>query len=279
MALPLTDPARSTLLRLSGRDALDVLHRISTQTLLDLEPSRARATLFCDFRGRLLHRAIVARAGDSVWLLRDDAPVDALLAFVDRHVFREDVRLEPGDGAGASVTTVRGGGLAPGSVIERGGVPVRVQLDADIALAIGDAAGLEPATELDRMFAGRPRHGHEIAEAFTPYEIGLAREVHLSKGCYTGQEVLLRLMTYESVRRRLVRVRGTGAAPATPLPIATSELATAGVLTSAIADGESWIGLAVVANAAAEPGMALSIGDASAKIEHAFPVERPLGLP
>src|SRR5258706_12135430 len=82
-----------TLLCLEGRDALALLHRISTQSLLDLAPGQAAATLFCDFRGRLLHRAIVAVTRDRVvWLLRDDAPALPPAAFLARFLFREDVR-------------------------------------------------------------------------------------------------------------------------------------------------------------------------------------------
>src|SRR5262245_37364328 len=84
----------STLLRLEGRDALELLHRISTQFLSDLAPGQARFTLFCDFRGRLEHRALVAVTADrAVWLLRDDAPAGPLAAYVERYIFREDVRM------------------------------------------------------------------------------------------------------------------------------------------------------------------------------------------
>src|SRR5205809_6240655 len=89
----------STVLRLEGRDALPLLHRISTQALLDLRPGSARATLFCDFRGRLLHRAVVAVTSDgAVWLLRPDAHGAELAAVVERMVFRDDVVLEDRSG-------------------------------------------------------------------------------------------------------------------------------------------------------------------------------------
>src|SRR5215471_9468113 len=92
---PPSDPPGSTALRLLGGDALALLHRISTNALLDLGPGGARGTLFCDFRGRLLHRAVVGLDGEgAVWLLRDDAPGAPLAAFIDRHVFRDDVRID-----------------------------------------------------------------------------------------------------------------------------------------------------------------------------------------
>ena len=84
----------TTLVRLEGAETLDLLHRISTQDMSDLAPGMARATLFCDFRGRLLHRAIAARTADgAVWLLRDDAGTAELIAYLERFIFRESVRV------------------------------------------------------------------------------------------------------------------------------------------------------------------------------------------
>src|SRR6185295_18283504 len=96
----------------------------------------------------------------------------------------------------------------------------------------------------ERIAAGRAAHGHEIVDEFHPFEIGLAHEVHLDKGCYTGQEILLRLVTRQAVRRGLARVAGAGAPPSTP---ANLQLGgdTIGRLTSAVADGDGWVGLAV----------------------------------
>src|SRR5262252_3223782 len=81
-------------LRLTGRDALGLLHRISTQMLMDLKPGESRATLFCDFRGRLLHRAVVSVAEDGAVWLRSETPAPELVAFLDRHIFRDDVVIE-----------------------------------------------------------------------------------------------------------------------------------------------------------------------------------------
>jgi len=292
---PDTSLFHTTALRLTGRDALAVLHRISTQFLSDLRAGESRATLFCDFRGRLLHRAFVARlADDSIWLLRDDAPGAGLDAYVDRHVFREEVSIE--DASERLHVRVRlDAGVEPGAVTEAGGVPVRLGVAPGVSFDLTEGASAEAASvpsraeeraawERRRIESGLPRHGHEIGEDFTPFEVGLAREVHLQKGCYTGQEALMRLTTYDSVRRRLARVTGTGAAPEAP---AALNLAgeRAGVLTSAIAVENGWLGLAVLTAAAREtpthggPGarVALEDGRALASIE-AFPVERPLGL-
>ena len=274
--------AAGAALRLPGRDVLTVLHRVSTNALADLPAGAARPTLFCDFRGRLLHRALIARTrDDAVWMLRDDGPGDALAAFIDRSVFREDVRIEDRSPAlRMQLVRMPDAQLAAGAVIEDGADPSLVMMDSTFALASEAASpGGAPVGEAARIEAGWPRHGHEIADSFTPYEVNLAHEVHLAKGCFTGQESLQRLVTYESVRRQLVRVAGEGAAPATPCDVVEGG-ERAGVLTSSAPDERGWTGLAVLRRdrLEARPVFALADGRALA-IREVFPMRRPLGRP
>lgn len=269
---------------LEGRDVLPLLHRISTQRLDDLGSGETRMTLFCDPRGGLLHRAAVARLGDLVWLLRNDAPPASLAAHLDRHVFRERVRIvEPPPGL--AVRAVAGGfGILAGSVEERGGVPAQVQVEEAFGYATEDVlSGAAPISDSDaeaaRILAGWPRHGFEVREAFNPYDIGRACEVHLGKGCYTGQESLLRLITYGGVRRGLARLEGDGRAPAVPAPLNAGGREV-GTLTSAVARAGGWIGLAVVKLEAVESGAEFGAGaDATARVADVFPQSRPSGLP
>ena len=269
-----------TLLRLTGADALAVLHRLSTQTLLDLEPGACRMTLFCDFRGRLLHRAAVGRTRDgAVWLVRDDAPAPELAAYLDRHVFREEVRLEEGPAHRAVLPEPQGFGLAPHTVVERDGVPHRLQIGPAFGLEVGGPRSTaDPAGERLRILAGRPRHGHEIVSAFSPFEVGLAHEVHLDKGCFTGQEALMRMVTYGGVRRRLALVTGPGPSVAAPCDV-LDRGKVAGVLTSSAGAEAGWIGLAVIRNEALEAPTALEVaGTGAIGPPQAFPPTRPLGL-
>jgi hypothetical protein len=238
-----------TALRLTGRDSLALLHRISSNALLDLPSGQARATLFCDFRGRLLHRAHVLHTeGGTVWLLRGDAEGGSLAAFVDRFVFREEVHLE--------------------------------DRTAEFGWTLEGVRWGEPLLEPERIARGLPRAGAEIAESFNPYEVNLAHEVHLAKGCYTGQEALQRLVTYDSVRRRLVHLAGDGAPPAPQdvFAVTAADDRAAGALTSAAPRPEGgWIALAVVRRDA--PG-ALRLADGRTLGEPvAFAETRPQGRP
>jgi folate-binding protein YgfZ len=264
------DPTGSTALRLVGGDALALLHRISTNALLDLRPGEARGTLFCDFRGRLLHRAVVYRDAGGVWLLRDDAPGETLAAFVDRHVFRDDVRLEDRS-HDLHVRRVDPARANPP------GIPGSVRLE-DETLAVGADSGI-PASELERIRAGRAAHGHEIVEEFNPLEVGLGNEVHLDKGCYTGQEALQRLTTYRSVRRTLIRVTGAGPPPPVPREVSGGGT-TVGRLTSAASipgSAPTWMGLAVVRLDALESASPLSVDGESVLEVERIPARRPVG--
>ncbi|MHC4816935.1 MAG: CAF17-like 4Fe-4S cluster assembly/insertion protein YgfZ, partial [Planctomycetota bacterium] len=67
---------------------------------------------------------------------------------------------------------------------------------------------LEPA-DVDRIRVrqGIPAFPNEINERHNPWEAGLADAISLTKGCYIGQEVVSRLITYEKVQRNLAGLR------------------------------------------------------------------------
>ena len=74
---------------------------------------------------------------------------------------------------------------------------------------VGEAMGLQPfgthALETLRVEAGIPKMGPDLNENIVPPEANLeGKSFSLSKGCYPGQEVVARMDTYGSVRRRLV---------------------------------------------------------------------------
>lgn len=74
--------------------------------------------------------------------------------------------------------------------------------------------------EQRRIAAAAPAVPADLGPADLPNEAGLeATAISFTKGCYLGQEVMARLKSMGQVRRRLLRVHGTGPAP-TALPAA-----------------------------------------------------------
>lgn len=73
----------------------------------------------------------------------------------------------------------------------------------------GKAHGIKPvgskAREALRMEAGIPKAGADLNEEIVPPEANLeGKAFSLTKGCYPGQEVVARMDTYGSVRRKMV---------------------------------------------------------------------------
>jgi folate-binding protein YgfZ len=65
----------------------------------------------------------------------------------------------------------------------------------------------EEEYDILRVESGLPAAGRELSEDFTPFEVGLQSTVSDQKGCYTGQEVLARQVTYDKVTQRLVGLK------------------------------------------------------------------------
>lgn len=80
----------------------------------------------------------------------------------------------------------------------------------ELPLVEGDAVMLE----ILRIEAGIPRLFHELGPEVLPPEARLVpRAVSLDKGCYTGQEIVARLVSRAAESHRLVALRFTGDPP------------------------------------------------------------------
>jgi folate-binding protein YgfZ len=57
-----------------------------------------------------------------------------------------------------------------------------------------------------RVESGMPDWGTEITQDYNPHEARLTHAISFTKGCYTGQEVIARLDTYDKVQKYLMIV-------------------------------------------------------------------------
>ncbi len=100
------------------------------------------------------------------------------------------------------------GERAPGGLGFRLIAPVELHDALLSALVEAAAAPLSPeAFETLRVEAGFPGPRVELTEEYTPLETGLRHAISDNKGCYTGQEVIARQITYDKVTRLLVGLR------------------------------------------------------------------------
>jgi folate-binding protein YgfZ len=119
------------------------------------------------------------------------------------------------------------------------------------------------ALEVTRIEAGIPRFPVDMDTTTIPLEAGIEdRAISLTKGCYVGQEVIVRVLHRGGgrVAKKLVRLR------AGDTPIATGDTVSAsgreiGRITSAAfsPQAQQWIALAYVQRDFVEPGTAVEV--------------------
>ena len=102
------------------------------------------------------------------------------------------------------------------------------------------------ALEQWRLKQGWPSGEPRLTGDTNPFELGLARSVSLTKGCYLGQETMAKLAASGGVKQQL-RSWSSTAAISTGTKLARSG-ERAGVVTSSleVTTGRRWIGLALV---------------------------------
>ncbi len=274
-AYPLHDAAP---VQLSGPDRIDFLQRQTTNDMSQLADGQAVATVLTSPTARILDLfTVVPFDDDALLILPGSGRSDALSTYLRGKIFFMDKVTVSGPMPGYTSWLVVGsdapgvlsdaGYLLPGegaySLAKRAGNPAWIiTLPGWPALAYHlvlptDAA--PPATvltdaefERERIKAGLPAVGHELTDTYTPFEVGLGTLVSGTKGCYTGQEILARQVTYDKVTRQLCGLRlSADVAPDAEL---RAEGKKAGVVTSVLATDEHGVlALAVIRKPYHEP--------------------------
>lgn len=285
-----------------GRDRFNLIHRISTNDVMNLAVNEGRATIFTNATGRILDRAVVYDRGEDALILTEPGRGTGLLNYLQRQVFFNDdaifTDLTPvtvqfslhGPAAAAIMETIAAGAAAveyPGgieafisgvpvylarkaSLVEYHWVVIAPQSEAvsvwDALMEAGAAHGLLPAGSLTynilRIRAGRPGVGRELTQDYIPLEAGLWDEVSFSKGCYTGQEIIARMESRGRLAKTMIRL-GLSAAVEAPAEL-FHEGKTVGKLTSSVVtpDGEA-LGIGFVKVPLAVPEQLLYVGQNS----------------
>lgn len=228
----------------TGPDRLSWLHSLATQRLDDLAPGASTETLLLDPHGHIEHAAAVVDDGETTWLVTEPGHAEPLRAFLDsmRFMLRVEVRHAAeiavlgthADGPGLRLpdgTTplrwvdpwprVAEGSTAYGPVDAHPGAQRSAALwlvpREDLAAVVDGVTGAGGrlagawAWEALRVAAWRPRLALEVDERAIPHELDWLRTaVHLSKGCYRGQETVARVFNLGKPPRRIVALHLDG---------------------------------------------------------------------
>lgn len=297
--------SRTGRLKAVGEDGLDLLNRMSTNAVVDLQPGEGAPTILTTDRGRILDVLGVVHLGEYVLLLTSPGRQEAVIEWLDKYTILEDLEIIDiteetamltvlGPGAADAIARamdVNAGDIpshhsvvteASGKVVTvinrpQGTLPgfdimlSREDIDAvaDALAEAGIAAIDEGSYQAARICAAIPEYGREMGDAYNPLEAGLIGGVDFDKGCYIGQEVIARLDTYNKVQKRLVALRLAEGSEGASGETLRHEGRDVGVVTSSArnpATGEV-TGLGYARSAHAGVGTLLEVGESGATAE------------
>jgi folate-binding protein YgfZ len=290
----LLDRTGWAVVRISGADRLSFLHKYISQDVAGLEPGHSAYGCVLTIKGLLVSDLEVWATDDALLLLTPPAGAAPLQRHLGKYALLDDVSVARDDeqrllsvwGARAAEVLERAlGAGAPTAawthtLLDAGGVAVRASRSdrpgfdlllaadqADRAIDLLTRAGAvlagAAAVEQVRVEEGWPVLGRDMDERTIPVEAGLtARAISYEKGCYLGQETIVRIRDRGRVNRHLVGVLlGDQPLPALPAPVLAGEKEV-GQLTSVARSPRlgQGLGLGLINRKHVEPGTELRLG-------------------
>jgi folate-binding protein YgfZ len=232
------DASDHDVLRVTGKDRVDLLQRITSNDVKRMAVGAAHRNCFTSAKGRVIDRVRLLVDAEEARVVASPGRSAAVASTIGKYTIVEDVRVEAaacgmlhllGPTARATAGALLGADPPARDRFVRGSV---AGVDALVlgtegllehpgwllitpaagAVAILDAilsSGASPAPRLVGSLAfdavrvenGLPLFGREVTEDDNPLEAGFWDSVSFDKGCYVGQEVIARLRTYDKVQR------------------------------------------------------------------------------
>jgi folate-binding protein YgfZ len=225
---------------LTGSDRISFLHALFTNDIAQLKKGTGVYSAYLTPQGRMISDMRVVETGDELLLDVEESVAAPLAERLDKLIFAEDAQVKnvtadfalfgvAGPTAAQVIDSATGvqvsslanqyDNLRQGALtivrddafgvsgfdvyVDRGGAQsLREKLLAAGAMVAGDTTA-----EVLRVEAGRPKFGADMNTETIPLEAGIEdRAISLTKGCYVGQEVIVRVLHrgHGRVARRLV---------------------------------------------------------------------------
>lgn len=215
-------------IRLRGKDRRAYLHGLLTNDVESLAPGGGVYAALLTAQGRMISDMHVYETGDAVLLTVPVTLTSAIRDRLDQFIFSEDVQVEDVTGATAqvgvygpsaanAVDSLRADAsnvIVPSDDFGIAGFEVigaRESIEQPVASIEAAGARAVDGQTLDvvRVEAGIPRFLVDMTETTIPLEAGIEeRAISMTKGCYPGQEVIVRVLHRGGgrVARKLVGV-------------------------------------------------------------------------
>lgn len=280
------EASKAALIRIAGADHLQWLQGQITNDIDRLDVGGHLDACFCTATGQLEASVRIWRFEDFVLVGASDLEIESILTRIERFVVMEDVEAQKlelipiriqGPESDRVAGSIESAFSLPSRHSEPGGFDLWFE-ESGFAKATARLEGLPEVTgellDAVQIEAGIPRAGVDWNSKTLAAELGRRfneRTVSLEKGCYVGQEVLMRIASRGHTNREWVPVKLSQ--PVEPGVSVSAEVrADAGVITrSAISPRLGPVAAAMVRVEAAKPGTRLSIGGVEAIVGE-FPI-------
>src|SRR6516162_773093 len=210
------DRSHRGIVRVAGPDRLSWLHSLTTQDLEHLQPGTSAQALVLSPQGHIEHHLTLADDGTALWAHVEPGTAASLLAFLQSMRFL--LRVEPAEVTGDFAVLTLMGPARPAAAPEGAVISMADSFGMDIVVPRDRLLEISAALEADgaavagldayealRIAAHRPRLGLDTDHRTLPHEVGwIEAAVHLTKGCYRGQETVARVHNLGHPPRRLV---------------------------------------------------------------------------
>ena len=250
----IVDLSDRAVITITGPDRLTWLDSLTSQALAGMQSGDSAETLQLDPTGHLEFALRLVDDGETVWILVDAAQAAPLETWLNRMRFMLRVEIADRSADFATIGTLGEPSLPlavsngvpliwrdPWKALVPGGfqyatapehpakewtyserLVARADL-AEVSTGAGAAVAGTLALEALRVAAWRPRFATEVDTKSLPHELDWLRSaVHLSKGCYRGQETVAKVHNLGHPPRRLVLLHLDGSEGV--LPIAGDEV-------------------------------------------------------
>ena len=208
------DLSHRGVISITGKDRLTWLHALTTQHLEKLEVATWVDALILDVQGHVIDQLFLVDDGQSVWIHLEKERLTPVIDYLNKMKFMLEVEAKD---ESENYAVLR----APGVVDAIGGpyalVPkVELKETTEAFNKSHTQVGIW-ALEAERVAAGRARLLFEVDHKSIPNELGfLNKAVHMSKGCYRGQETVAKVFNLGQPPRRLVLLHLDGSMVAMP---------------------------------------------------------------
>lgn len=242
-AVGVWEVAGAGAIHVTGRDATDYLHRMTTNSVTGMHGGEVRHTCLLKGDGRMVSPAYIAAAGDgSYWLFPPASGVEALAQQLEKYVIMEQVDLTdrssnyfcllalgpkaeelalqlvgaaPAPGQFELLTSLKGMVFRPASAPHQVDawhflLPVALEQELKgqahmVLQKLGGSMLSAETFDAIRLEAGEPLFGQDYDVSSIPLEAGLGSSIDFAKGCFPGQEIVARIENLGHPAKILVR--------------------------------------------------------------------------